>query len=118
MIHSIARALERYNQEYTKHDIDCIKALIMQGKSIPVPELKTNSKSRHFHYVKHKKIPIKVLYANSRNGYDSNVITIYPLDVDEYNKKVEERKIYEIERAIRFLKENGYVIYKNWRYKL
>lgn len=117
MNHPIARALERYNQEFTKHDIDCIKALIMQGKSISVPELETNSKSRHFHYVKHKKIPIKVLYANSRNGYEASVLTVYPLDVDEYNRKAEEKKIYDIKKAIICLKENGYVVYKNWRKK-
>jgi len=117
MQHVINRSLERYNQEFIKQDFDCIKTMILQGNSIPMPELETKSKKRCFHYVRYKKIPLKVLYAKARYGYESKILTVYPLDVDEYNAKLNEQKAQQLNKAIKLLKHYNYVIYKNWRNK-
>lgn len=105
--HAKQRAFERYNQEYTILDFNAIKDMIIKGHSYPIENLST-SKKRKFHYVVYKHVPLKVLYANSYSG--SSVITLYPIDVDEFNEAVENKKQKEIKRAIRLLSQNGYLI--------
>lgn len=114
--HSKERAKERYNIELTDVDEICIKQLIKEGKS----KFLYNSEENHnkkFCYVVYKNIPFKVLYNRSKKNI--SIITIYPFDADEYNRIIDEeheKKIKQfnsrIEKAIAFLKVNGYIVYK------
>lgn len=108
-IHAQQRALERYNSDLTKHDLEQMCTLIKSNQHIPISVCDEN-KNKKFCYVKYKKIPYKVLYHNSKTKV--KIITIYPLDVDEYNSFLEAKDLARITGYIKFLKERGYIVYR------
>ena len=117
-IHSRERANERYNVELTKTDEKCIIELIKQGKSKFLYNSEKDEKMK-FCYVVYKNIPFKVLYSKSNTGGVRGIITIYPFNADEYNEIIDnehKEKMQQfnsrIEKAIAFLKTNGYIVYK------
>lgn len=108
-VHAQERAEARYNQELSKHDISRICDLIKHGQHIIVGRSSKNKKME-FAYVNYNHIPYKVLYKKSFG--EVRIITMYPFDVEEYNRALDNRKI---KNCIKFLKEHGYIVYKNWR---
>ena len=110
--HSKERIFERYNLELSETDERQILSNINYGNFLPIYQETKDPKHLKFAYVKFNKIPIKVLYKCSNKGNVTNIITAYPLDVDEYNKLVADRTRKEIEFSINFLKLNGYIVYK------
>lgn len=106
--HSRERARERYNIQFSKGDEEKIINKIHKGNFLYIssPENK-----KHFVYVLHNNIPLKILYHKSTNDVIT-IITTYPFDVDEYNKLLQEDFNKKIEYSITFLKNNGYIIYK------
>lgn len=110
--HSQERIEQRYNLTLTKSDERLILSYINSGKYLSVPIQTDEPAKKRFAYVKFRHIPIKVLYANSTNNNAHAIITAYPLDVDEYNELNELRVKKDIENCIKFLKLNGYIVYK------
>lgn len=108
--HSRERALERYNIQLSKADeiaiIDKIKTNLHTPLDIPAKE-----ENMKFAYIVHNNIPLKVLYLRSNKGV-KEIITVYPFDVDEYNKVMQEEFNKKIEAAIKFLKKNKYIVYR------
>lgn len=84
-IHAKERLQQRYNMDITKKDEYAILDLVNKGEFIPL-DLDAHEKDRRFAYVKYKNIPIKILYAFNRKGIALNIVTVFPLDVDEYNE--------------------------------
>lgn len=111
--HAKERALERYNQKLTDGDLKCIISQIRNQEHIPLGCSETD-KYKKFCYVKFNNIPYKILYHNKGKGTESKItiITIYPIDVDEYNKCLEDKKQQKINNAIKLLKSEGYIVYK------
>lgn len=109
MWHSQERAFGRYGKDLSKKDIQNICNLILNNQHIDVG-CSDKKDYMKFAYVKYNHIPYKLLYIKSKN--EVKIITMYPFDVDEYNRVVEERKI---RNYITFLKSKGYIIYKNPR---
>lgn len=107
MLHAQDRAWQRYNKELDTYAINQIKNSIKNKEYIFVENAKDDER-KHFVYVKFNNIPYKVLYIGEKNP---RLITIYPFDVDEYNRLAEERKI---EKYIKYLIGKGYII-KNGR---
>lgn len=114
--HAKERALERYNQKLTTHDLVQIVNLIKSQQHIPLGCTETDA-NKKFCYVVYNKIPYKVLYHHKAKGAKckTSIITIYPLDVDEYNKCLEDKKLKRIDNAIKLLKSEGYIVYKRMR---
>lgn len=110
--HSKERIYERYNLELSEGNEKQILSNINYGNFLPIYQETTDPKHLKFAYVKFNKIPIKVLYKCSNKGNATNIITAYPLDVEEYNELVADRTRKEIEFSINFLKLNGYIVYK------
>ena len=111
--HSRERVIERYNLELSENDEKIILNYINYGHCLPIPQVEDNlNKSCKFAYVKYKKIPIKVLYSCTNKGTPINIITAYPLDVEEYNELINQKLQKEIENCIKFLKLNNYIVYK------
>lgn len=111
--HAKDRALERYNQKLSNHDLVQIVNLIKSQQHIPL-SCTTDNPNKKFCYVLYHKIPYKVLYHHKAKGAKckTSIITIYPLDVDEYNKCLEDKKLRRIDNAINLLKSEGYIVYK------
>lgn len=107
MLHAQDRAWQRYNRELDTYAINQIKNSIRNKEYIFIENAKDDER-KHFVYVKFNNIPYKVLYIGEKNP---RLITIYPFDVDEYNRLAEERKI---EKYIKYLIGKGYII-KNGR---
>lgn len=101
MLHAEERALQRYNKELGEYGIKQIinsiknKEYLEAGTAIDDPEKK-------FVYVKFENIPYKVLYTGEKK---IRLITIYPINVEEYNNLVEEKRI---NKYIKYLEERGY----------
>lgn len=110
--HSKERIYERYNLELSEGDERQILSNINYGNFLPIYQETSDTKHLKFAYIKFNKIPIKVLYRCSNKGNATNIITAYPLDVEEYNKLMADRTKKEIESSIKFLKLNGYIVYK------
>ena len=83
--HARQRLQQRYNIELNRKDEHAILDLVNKGEFIPL-DLDAHEKDRRFAYVKYKHIPIKILYAFSSKGFATNIVTVFPLDVDEYNE--------------------------------
>lgn len=109
--HSRERALERYNIELTPTDEKQILAKIKSNECISLKSSETD-KHKKFAYVLHHNIPMKILYMRTNKGGPSKIITIYPIDVDEYNHLQSEIYQSKINCAINFLKKNKYIVYK------
>lgn len=107
--HAKQRALERYNREFDDNDLKQICGLIKSQQFIFIGVSETD-KYRKFCYLKYCNIPYKVLYRNRKGKVQ--IITIYPLDVDEYNAILDAKKQERIQRNIDFLKSQGYIVYK------
>ena len=107
--HAQERAVARYNKDLSWHDINQICNLIKNGQHITVGT-SAQDKKMVFAYVNYNHIPYKVLYKKAYG--EVRIITMYPFDADEYNKAVEDRKL---RNCIKYLKEHGYIVYKNWR---
>ena len=86
--HARERLQQRYNVELTRKEEKGIINLINKGEFIPL-DTDTHAKDRKFAYVKFKNIPIKVLYAFSKKGNVTNIVTVFPLDVEEYNNLID-----------------------------
>ena len=110
--HALERTQQRYNMELSYNDEENIKAMIRNGRAIHIDE-PTNDEDKHFAYVIYKNIPIKVLYVNwELTSKLKSIVTVYPLDVDEYNKAVEESFKDRIELTKLFLESNKYTVSK------
>ena len=111
--HAKERALERYNQKLTDDDLKSFIKQIKDQEHIPMGCSETN-KNMKFCYVKLNHIPYKILYHNRGKGSASKIqiITVYPLDVDEYNACLDAKKQQRIDKAIKLLKSEGYIVYK------
>ena len=105
--HAQIRASQRYNKELTEKDITCIKAYIHNNEHTPLGT-DPNVKSKKFCYVTYNHIPYKVLYTIRHKQV--KIITIYPFDFEEYNKIQEQKKKEKIEKAIKFLEKEGYIV--------
>lgn len=107
--HAKQRALERYNREFDDSDLKSIAGMIKNQNHIPLGCSETD-KYRKFCYLKYCNIPYKVLYRNKKGNVQ--IITIYPLDVDEYNAILDAKMQERIQKKIDFLKSKGYIVYK------
>ena len=107
--HAQERAESRYNKELTLNDIKGLQKQIQNGNHVIVGHTK-DDEDKIFAYIEYHHIPYKVLYTKQEGKI--KIITMYPFDVDEYNKAVENRKI---KNCIKYLREHGYIVYKNWR---
>lgn len=111
--HSLERIQQRYNLELTYADETNLISLIKQGKGIPL-DIDSGDPKKKFAYVVYKNLPLKILYEKSNKGV-KHIITTYPLDVDEYNEVQQRDFDFMIDSSIKFLKKNGYIIYKRER---
>lgn len=111
--HAKDRAFERYNQNLTDNDLKEFVKQIINQEHIPIGRSETN-KNMKFCYVKLNHIPYKILYHNRGRGTASSIqiITVYPLDVDEYNACLDIKKQQKINSSIKLLKSEGYIVYK------
>lgn len=109
--HSRERLQERYNIELSPTGEREIMDKIRAGESIFLKS-SDKDKMRKFCYVTYKNVPIKVLYEKSRNGGVKQIVTVYPIDVEEYNQLVNGDYLNKLNVAIQFLKINGYIVYK------
>ena len=109
--HSLERIKQRYNLELTCADENNIISLLKQGKGIPL-DIETGEPKKKFAYVVYKNLPLKVLYEKSNKKGIKNIITTYPLDVDEYNEVQQRDFEFMLDSSIKFLKKNGYIVYK------
>ena len=91
------------NKELDDYAIGQIINSIKNKEFLYVGDSKEDSR-KHFVYVKFNNIPYKVLYIGESKP---RLITIYPIDTDEYNNLVEQRKI---EKYIKYLEEKGYKV--------
>lgn len=108
--HSRDRALERYNLEISKKEENEILDLLKTNQMIFLGNSEQD-KNLKFAYVTYNHIPLKVLYSRSAKGV-KNIVTIYPFDADEYNTLMKDDFQHKIDMAIKFLKKNGYIVYK------
>lgn len=110
--HALERTQQRYNMELSYNDEENIKAMIRNGRAIHIDE-ETGDEDKHFAYVVYNNIPIKVLYANwELTSKLKCIVTVYPLDVDEYNKAVEGSFNDRLELTKLFLESNKYTVSK------
>lgn len=109
--HSRERASQRYNVELSYADEKNIIEQLRQGRGLPL-NIDSGENNKKFAYVVYKNIPLKVLYERSNAKGIKSIITIYPFDCEEYNEV--QRQIFDthIEMAIKFLKANGYIVYR------
>lgn len=108
--HAIDRAHQRYNFEINKQRMNDLISKIKMGEYLFISKSAENCR-REFAYVKINNLPLKVLFNRSKSGA-IDIITIYPFDVDEYNKLVEKKKVVDIANAVKLLKENKFIVYK------
>ena len=97
--HTKKRAEQRYNLNLTKVDEDLIVAKIMRGECLYL----RNDGENEFHYVKHKNLPVKILY----NPDYRMIITPYPFVTEEYNllEKMEKERIEAMKHPLQDLHE-------------
>lgn len=86
--HARERIQQRYNIELDKQDELNILALVNRGKCFH-SNTEVKDPLTEFFYVKYNHIPIKVLCAMTNNRRAINIITVYNLDVEEYNNLLE-----------------------------
>ena len=115
--HAKYRAIQRYNVDLKWSDEKNIISKLKSGKGYPLPienvELKEGEDPVEFAYVIHRDIPLKICYSTSKEtGLPQKIITIYPFEADEYNEAVEIDLKNHINKAVNFLKANGYIVYK------
>ena len=111
-IHSRKRAFERYNIQLTKKGEQEILKKIRKNEHIVLYDSGQDPKHLKFCYVIHENVPLKVLYRRTNKGGVSQIITIYPFDVEEYNEICNKDYTDRINMSIKFLKSNGYIVYK------
>lgn len=110
--HSLGRVKERYNMSLSYKDEHNIMTMIKNGRAIPL-DIPVDDENLYFVYVLYKNIPLKVLYAEYEDtGKVKGIVTVYPLNVEEYNKVTGEELEDKIELAKEFLQNNKYVVYK------
>ena len=107
--HAQERAISRYNKDLTLNDIKGLQKQIKNGNHVIVGHTK-DDENKIFAYIEYQHIPYKVLYTKTQGQI--RIITMYPFDADEYNQALENRKI---KNCIKYLREHGYIVYKNWR---
>ena len=111
--HAHDRANKRYNQDISVIELSCMAYEIKKGNSLFVADV---DKNMSFHYVTFKNIPYKVLYSTKFKRQDGTykskptIVTVYPFDVDEYNKLSEEYSKNRINDIINELKHIGYTV--------
>lgn len=110
--HSRERANERYNITLTKKGENEIIEKIQNNEHIHLYSSEQDPKHLKFCYVIYNKIPLKVLYRKTNSRRVSEIITIYPFDVEEYNEYTQKDYNDRINLSIAFLKRNGYIVYK------
>lgn len=116
--HAKERGIQRYNIELSKEDQKTILGYINTNQYYPVCE-PTRSKNRFVCYVRFKHVPLKVVYATNKYNFATSIITLLPLNVEEYNEIMNnflesqnEKFDDNISLCIKFLKANGYIVYK------
>lgn len=110
--HSRERAYERYNIELSKKAEKDIMQIIKNNEHTILYPSEQDPKHKKFCYITYKNKPLKVLYKRTNKGGVSQIITVYPFDVEEYNNAKEQEQIEKINGAIKLLKDNGYIVYK------
>ena len=90
MIHPQERAIQRYNKELTRLDLNNMASLIANNEHMIIGPASNNPK-RIFCYLKYNNIQFKVLYQRFQKSI--KIITIYPFDPDEYNKLEEIKEV-------------------------
>lgn len=85
--HALERIEQRYNLQLRGWELKKILCRIEKGLYIKKWHSDKNVNNVFYFYVLYKNIPLKIVAKPTR------VITVYPLDVDEYNRIKEERKI-------------------------
>ena len=109
--HAQERTKQRYNIDLTYSDEKNILYKLKTGKGIPLDT--ECDEGLQFAYVVHRNVPLKVLYSLTENmKVPYKIVTVYPFDVDEYNGVFENDCKSAINKAVAFLKTNGYVVYK------
>ena len=96
--HSQLRILQRYNKEFNYFDIAMMCAMLRNGYGTFLYFQKGKREGSGFFYIKYANIPIKVCYSWRYNF----LITVYPFDVDEYKRVVEE---YEFSPYCNYIEE-------------
>ena len=110
-IHSRERASERYNIELSEADERSLLGYINNGQCFKVNQ-ESSKANTAICYVRFRKIPLKVVYLVDKNKKAVNIITTLPFNGEECNKVVQERWERDISNNIKFLKANGYIVYK------
>ena len=110
--HSRERAIERYNITLTKKGEKDVMQKIRNNEHIKLYDSEQDPKHLKFCYVVYENVPLKILYRRTNKGGVSEIITIYPFDVDEYNEVCQRDYTNKINMAVQFLKYNGYIVYK------
>ena len=103
-VHAMERAMQRYNKELSFKDLNNIRKRIANKEYIEIGPCPQDDKLT-FVYVQYNHIPYKILYTKTQKGV--KIVTMYPFDVDEYNKLVDNHRI---QKAINFLTERGYIV--------
>lgn len=107
--HAQERAQERYNKILSDLDIHNICKIIQNNQHTFINHTEKD-KNKKFCYLTYNHIPYKILY--KINKKKCKIITIYPFDVDEYNKLQDLKFKDKINKAITFLEKNGFKVIK------
>jgi hypothetical protein len=93
--HAKDRFQERYNREFTWRDLKEMARLVTIGEALPLhnsPTTPDPGPGLAFYYVVYEHIPYRILITDPKEGRQRSIVTVYPLDVDEYNSAVEKHK--------------------------
>lgn len=80
-MHALDRINERYGNKFTKSDIFTITTLIKKGLCLEIVKDFVN-RGKMTVLLRYNNTPMKLVYSKD----DNKIITVLPLDVDEYNK--------------------------------
>lgn len=100
--HAQQRAQERYNKTLSELDLHNIRNIIQKNEHTFIGCTDTD-RNKKFCYLTYNHIPYKILY--KINKKKCKLITIYPFDVDEYNRLQEIKLQNKINAAILFLEK-------------
>lgn len=84
--HAKQRAEQRYNTFLNKKDRKKILKMITHNKCYPLEYENLHYKNRRLCYVVFNHIPLKIIYAISKNNRAVALVTMLPFDVEEFNE--------------------------------
>lgn len=80
------RAFIRYGHNIDVNDIKCLKSQILGNRSLFIGVSNNlNCENMEFHYAVLNKVPVKVLFNKTTDFNGGFIVTLYPIDVDEFN---------------------------------